>query len=312
MRRSLWIALAAVLILGIAVLLTFLSLRGMRSGILTTPAKTVNVPLTPVIKYIDAVGESAIQLNDGEIAVLPSGAFLVTTYSAIGVVPEIFTSKINIDRDRTEEVTHLSRVYHEGYIYEFKDPQCSRKDVWQGDYMSSVLDKCSVNVTAKKSEPVLTKVRPFVFNFSAAERESGLGGREAFAQKATDTKNQLLIVSGATPAISRNVAGKLFFGHGSRWGMSFLTNFGRGSVTYTLEDLEARKTKVLDIGPARLTIELKSLTCTTPYLQQSADCSATFNGRTSFTYNKLDFEVRYEGIDDAAHPVIFLDASIKE
>ena len=312
MRRSLQIVSAAVLILGIAVLLTFLSLRGTRSGISTTPVKTAYVSPTPVIKYIDATGETTIELNNGEIAVLPSGAFLITTYSAIGMVPEKFTSKINIDRDRTEEVAHLFRLYHEGYIYEFKDPVCTRKDVWQEDYMSSVLDKCSVEASIQKSELVLTKVRPFTFNFSAAERQSGLGGRETFAQKAADTKNQLLIVSGPTPAISRDVNGKLFFGHGSRWGMSFLTNFGRGSVSYTLEELESRKTKVLDIGPARLTVILKPLTCTAPYLQSSPNCSSTYSGRTSFTYNKLDFEVKYEGTDDAEHPVTFLDSNIRE
>ena len=132
-------------------------------------------------------------------------------------------------------------------------------------------------------------------------------GMRIFFQKKLDSpKGQLLVASTYLSRLFHYSDNSVDIeSYTNTWDISFVTNFGRGQVSYTPQELYAKRQKIIMIGPARLTINVSKFSCT----QESA-CSGRpteASGRKFSVYDTVEFKISYEPIDAAAHEVIFLE-----
>lgn len=232
-------------------------------------------------------GTQEIKMIPGKAAVkLPSGAQLMFGNSGgPSSVPDfVFGDKYDLsDTPNYVPINKLTKTYDQGYLYTLTNKGCHTERKFDQDVYITIVTSCDILVESQKTAPPVIGKTDFVKQVSASEKTGGVLG----VQK----NDPYLFLSADATRLTKTIDGqKVYLEHGD-WSVNVITNFGRGTITYTAEELYAKQVKSIAIGGARVEIENISLTCTPPY-GPATGCHAAL-GEKGAVYDTFDFDIRY-------------------
>lgn len=241
-----------------------------------------------------SAGEEAIVAKEGKhvykmlpgktIVKLPSGDKLRFGNAGSGdSVPDFIfgTDYILNDEHKINWLPIKNKLvtYHNGYQYNLTNRGCSTERRFDIDVEITVVTSCDIEVISTKKGAPQVASTSFTAPLSITEKA---GSPIRSILKA----DPYLFVGANNIRVTKN--GMEVYSDSGDWKINIITNYGIETINYKAEELYAKQTKSVSIGPAKVDVVIDSLTCTSAY-KPELGCASQY----ATVYDKIDFSVKY-------------------
>lgn len=208
------------------------------------------------------LGTVAQTLKPGESIKLISGPVIQIAGQPATEPLEFFDSKTAVKEASTIPFTSKLSLFHKGYTYDISNQGCKTTIENFGDYTSPVISSCALQITTRKTTaPVIDTAKlskQFIVTEKGSPPSQTISTAPLLNVEPTPNTRVTLPTNGGNPYMEPPT-----------FDIALVTNYGIKNVSYDVNALYSKQTKEVDIGNAKITVNVDSITCTSTYMGQN-------------------------------------------